>query len=126
MHEDLTSEYHWTLDPSIQRYLLSAACLAGVCLLLGILGNIISFDEAAISLPLRIAVGVLLGVSGAISALFLWLSMLWYWWHVDRKERGMNVFWLLALSLGNWVGAIVYYFFVFRRVVDSRIGKNAF
>jgi hypothetical protein len=126
MEDNFSSEQHWTLDPFLQVYFLSAALIAVVCLLFGIFLNVVRLDEAAIPLPLRFAGGLLVGLGGAVSALFLWLSMWWYWWQVDRKERGMNVFWFLALSLGNWVGALVYYFLVFRRVVDNRISKNAF
>jgi hypothetical protein len=126
MEDNFSSEQHWTLDPFLQVYFLSAALIAVVCLLFGIFLNVVRLDEAAIPLPLRVAGGLLVGLGGAVSALFLWLSMWWYWWQVDRKERGMNVLWFLALSLGNWVGAMVYYFLVFRRVVDNRISKNSF
>jgi hypothetical protein len=126
MEDRISSEQHWALDPSIQVYFLSAASVAGLCLLLGIVLNVVPIDESTLPVSLRIAGGLLLGVGGAVSALFLWLSMWGYWWQVDRRERGMNVFWLLALSLGNGVGTLLYYFFVFRRVVERRIAKNSF
>jgi hypothetical protein len=126
MEDHISFEQHWTLDPSLQVYFLSAASVAGACLLLGIFLNLVPLDESTIPASLRIAGGLLLGLGGAVSALFLWLSMWWYWWQVDRRERGITVFWLLALFLGNWVGALVYYFFVFRKVVERRIGKDPF
>jgi hypothetical protein len=125
MHEHLPSECHWTLDPFLRRYFLSAGVVAGVCLVSGILFNIIPLDEAMIALPLRIAGGLVLGVTGAVSALFVWIGMLSYWWQVDRRERGMNAFWLLALSAGNWAGAVVYYFVVFRKIADQRSGGHS-
>jgi len=101
MEDHNSSEPHWTLDPFVQVYFLSAALIAGGCLLFGVFLSVIRLDEAAIPLPLRVGGGLLLGLGGAVSALFLWLNMWWYWWQVDRKERGANVFWFLALSLGN-------------------------
>jgi len=126
MEDHIASGRHWTLDPFLQVYFLSAALAAGVCLLFGIIVNLFPLNESTIPLSLRIAGGVLLEGGGAVSALFLWLSMWWYWWQVDRRERGMNMFWLLALSFGNWLGAMVYYFLVFRKAVERQIGKNPF
>lgn len=129
MKEHFPFEHHWTLAPSLQNYFMIAGSIAAVLLVFGIVVNIHSLNEGATpllqKLPFQIA-GTILGVSGAISALLLWPSMWLYWWQVDRRERGMNVFWLLALSLGNWAGATIYYFFVFRKVVKKdRQGVNA-
>jgi hypothetical protein len=118
MEEQLPSEQHWTLDQSLQRYFLFAAMISIACLLVGIILNIFSLDEGAIPLPLRIAINFV-GVGSAVSALFLWISMWSYWWQVDRKKHGMNALWLVALSLGNWAGATIYYFFVFRKITQG-------
>ena len=111
-----TSEIHWTLDPSLRRYFQLASLISAAVLTLAVLLNLFRFDEAVIPLPLRIAGGVIVGLSGAISALFLWRGMSSYWWQVGRRTRGMNLFWLLAFSFGNWIGAMLYYFLVFRRI----------
>jgi hypothetical protein len=102
------------VDISYLHLLILAAILT-----LGVLLNFFRFDEAAVPLPLRIAGGVIVGVCGAVSALFLWYGMSSYWWQVDRRRHGMTLFWLLALSVGNWIGAMLYYFFVFRRIPTS-------
>jgi len=108
MEAHWTSENHWTLDPSLRRYFLLASLVSGAVLTLAVLLNFFRVDESVISLPLRIAGGLLLGLCGAVSALFLWGSMSSYWWQVDRRTRGMNLFWLFALSVGNWIGAMFY------------------
>jgi hypothetical protein len=125
MEEDWTSENHWTLDPSLRFYFLFASLISAAVLTLGVLLNLFRFAESAIPAPLRIAGGLLLGLCGATSALFLWGSMSLYWWQVDRRTRGTNLFWLLALSFGNWVGAMFYYFLVFRRITSGEIGRNS-
>jgi len=112
---------HWALDPVLQPYLLTAAIISSVLLLTGILATIFSWSDAIIPFrgwPLWVA-GSLLGASGAVSGLFLWRCMGSYWWQVDQRERGMSAFWLAALSAGNWVGATIYYFFVFRRIAEK-------
>jgi hypothetical protein len=119
MEEHWTSENHWSLDLSLRRYFLLASLISSVVLTLGVLLSFFRFDEAVVPLPLRIAGGVTAGLCGAVSALFLWRGMSSYWWQVDRRTRGMNLFWLLAFSVGNWVGAMFYYFFVFRRIPTS-------
>jgi MFS family permease len=124
MEESISSERHWTLDPLFRRFFLFAAIVGAICLLFGIFVNIVPLDETVIPLPMRIA-GGLLGAVGAISVLSLWLSMLSYWWQVDRRERGMNVFWLLALSVGNWVGTVAYYFFFFRSIAKKAGRENS-
>jgi hypothetical protein len=116
MEERWSSENHWTLDPSLRRYFLLASLISAAVLTLGVLLNFFRFDEAVVPLPLRIAGGVIVGLMGAVSALFLWRGMSSYWWQVDRRTRGMNLFWLLAFSVGNWIGAMLYYFFVWRRI----------
>jgi len=119
MEERRTSENHWTLDPSLRRYFLLASLISAAVLTLGVLLSFFWFDEAAVPLPVRVVGGVIVGLSGAVSALFLWRGMSSYWWQVDRRTHGMTLFWLLAFSVGNWVGAMLYYFFVFRRIPTS-------
>jgi hypothetical protein len=112
----------------LQPYLLTAAIISSTLLLTGMLATIFSWDDAVIPFrgwPLWVG-GSLLGASGAVSALFLWRCMASYWWQVDRREHGVSVFWLVALSVGNWVGATVYYFFVFRRDHREAVGGNSF
>jgi hypothetical protein len=122
--ETLPEAPHWTLDPVLQPYFLGAGIILVVCLVLGLLANTFSWNDAMIPVrgwPLWLG-GIFVGVTAAGSALFLWLSMLSYSWQVDRRERGIGAFWLGVLFLGNWVGAVIYYFLVFRRIAEKRIG----
>jgi len=105
MEDHISSERHWTLDPFLQVYFLSAALVACVLLLLGILLNVFPIDEARIPPMLRIVGGVLLGAGGAASALFLWLSMWWYWWQVDRREARDERILFVGAFLGKLAGS---------------------
>jgi hypothetical protein len=127
MEESRPAAKHWTLDPALQPYYLGASVILAVCLLLGVLANIFSWTDAMIPLKgwaLWVS-GTLVGIVAAGSALFVWFSMLSYWWQSDHTERGISAFWLGLILLGNWVGATIYYFVVFRRV-EKRIGGNSF
>jgi peptidoglycan biosynthesis protein MviN/MurJ (putative lipid II flippase) len=128
MEESVPLAAHWTLNTVLQPYFKAASIILAAGLALGVLANVFSWNDAMVPLqgwPLRIC-GTVVGVIAAGAALFLWLSMWWYWWQVDRRKRGMSVFWLIALSMGNWVGATVYYFFVFRRHHRETVCGNPF
>jgi hypothetical protein len=118
MDESSSLGQHWTLDPQLNSSFYIASMAGTGALVLGILANVFSLDENTMpllgSVPPRV-IGVLVGVTGALSALWLLIGMWSYWWQVDRRQHGLSIAWLLALSVGNWVGAIVYYFVVFRR-----------
>jgi len=115
---------HWTLDPATQPYLLWATRFASALLTIGILANIFSWNDVGLPVALRI-IGSLVGTGGAVSALFLLLGMLSYWWQVYQIEHGTYSFWLILLVLGNWVGATIFYFLVFRRVARSSIQADS-
>jgi hypothetical protein len=118
MDESSSFGQHWTLDPQFRSSFQVAGMVGTAVLVLGILASVFSLDEKTMpllrSVPFEVS-GVLVGVTGALSALWLLIGMWSYWWQVDRRQRGLSITWLLALSLGNWVGAVVYYFIVFRR-----------
>ncbi len=122
MDESSSSEQHWTLEPQVRISFHVASLIGTVLFVLGILANVISADETTMpllrTLPFEVA-GVLVGVTGSLSVLWLLVGMWSYWWQVDRRQHGLSIAWLLALSIGNWVGAIVYYFLVFRRTAQS-------
>lgn len=82
--------HHWTLNPALKPYLLTSAIFSAACVAVGIVANIFSWNDAMI--PFRgwslWAFGLLIGVTAAGSALFLWLGMLSYWWELsDKKEE---------------------------------------
>src|SRR5258708_36793781 len=53
--------------------------------------------------------GVVVGVTGATAALYLWIGMGWYWLRLDRSGSAAKRFWFVILLLLNWIGAIFYY-----------------
>jgi hypothetical protein len=118
MNESSSLERHWALDPQLQSSFFVASLIGMTVFVLGVLANVFSVDEKTMpllrSIPFEI-IGVLTGVAGSLSALWLLIGMWSYWWQADRRQHGLSIAWLLALSIGNWVGAIVYYFVVFRR-----------
>ena len=57
MEDRISSEQHWALDPSIQVYFLSAASVAGLCLLLGIVLNVVPIDESTLPVSLALPEG---------------------------------------------------------------------
>ncbi len=122
MDESSSSERHWTLEPQVQVSFHVASLIGTVLFVLGTLANAISADEKTMPLlrtvPFEVA-GVLVGVTGSLSMLWLLVGMWSYWWQVDRRQHGLSIAWLLALSIGNWVGAMAYYFLVFRRTALS-------
>jgi hypothetical protein len=59
--------------------------------------------------------GFLVGVVGALSALCLWIGMLWHCGAVYRSSSGSRLAWFLLLVFGNWLAAPVYYVLVYRR-----------
>jgi len=122
MDESSSSEQHWTLERQVQVSSHVASLIGSVLFVLGILANVISADEKTMpflrTVPFEVA-GVLVGVTGSLSVLWLLVGMWSYWWQVDRRQHGLSIAWLLALSIGNWVGAMAYYFLVFRRTALS-------
>jgi len=119
MDEGLQSDEHWSLMPELRPYFLVASVIAIIVFVVAVVANVFSLDETTTpllrSIPFRI-VGVIVGTAGAASAFLLWIGMWSYWWQIDRRRNGMSVGRLLLLSLGNWVGATIYYFLVFRRI----------
>jgi H+/Cl- antiporter ClcA len=122
MDESASFEQHWTLDPQLRSSFFLASVIGTTVFVLGVLANIFSVDEKTMpllrSLPFEI-IGVFIGVTGSVSALWLLIGMWSYCWQADRRQHGLSITWLLALAIGNWVGATVYYFLVFRRIADQ-------
>lgn len=45
MEEHISSERHWTLDPSLRPYFVAAASIAVVCALIGVILNSVSIHN---------------------------------------------------------------------------------
>ncbi|MGO9939266.1 MAG: PLDc N-terminal domain-containing protein [Terracidiphilus sp.] len=67
------------------------------------------------NLPLliRLSVGVL-GVFSATGIIALWLGMIWDCAFISGLPAGSKAKWLVALVLINWLGALLYYYRVFK------------
>jgi hypothetical protein len=57
----------------------------------------------------------LLGIFGTA---VLWVAMAYYWYGFDPRSDGARGVWLLVLLLGP-LGALIYYFVVYRRYSQS-------
>jgi hypothetical protein len=125
MNGDPPSGRYWTLDPWLQPCFLGIGFLLSACSVFGILAGIFSWNENAIP-PAMLVLGGLIGAFAAFAGLVMWFGMLSYWWQVYRGEHGTNWFWLITVVLGNWVGATIFYFFIFRRAVALSVRGNAF
>jgi hypothetical protein len=103
-----------------------AAVATTILFVLSVIANVMLAYHGTIpipeALPFKIF-GALLGVVGASAALWLWVGMCWYWLKLDHSSRRSKVLWLVMLLLGNWVGATVYYFSVYRRADHAREHK---
>jgi hypothetical protein len=79
-----------------------------------IAGEIVG-DERVNSLPfiVRLPFG-LVGAFAAIGILSLWLGMIWDCAITSKLPVWSRVKWLLLLVLINWLGALIYYYRVFK------------
>jgi hypothetical protein len=97
-----------------------SAVVTTILLVIGLSANVILVYRGKIpmleSLSFQI-VGAVVGAVGAAAALWLWVGMFWYWVQLDRSSSRSKICWFLVLLLGNWVGATVYYFIVYRKAV---------
>jgi len=59
------------------------------------------------------ALGFLLGVAGAPSALLLWGAMWWYWLAFDSSSRRRKVFWFALMLAAGPLGTWAYYLRVY-------------
>jgi hypothetical protein len=85
-------------------------------LMLAYRGGLFAQDGAFVDV-----LGVIVGVTGAAAALYLWVGMGWYWLRLDRSASSAKKFWFVVLLLLNWVGAIAYYFAVYRRSASAGV-----
>jgi hypothetical protein len=61
------------------------------------------------------AVGFVIGVVGTICAVALWIGMLSHCATTNTSRKGVRVVWLLFIIFGNWIVALFYYFFAYRK-----------
>ena len=61
------------------------------------------------------------GVIGTIGLLFLWLGMWRYWMRLDTSKPAIKRLSFVVLFLGIWYGSMIYYFWIYRPQVISRL-----
>ena|SRR6266851_811297 len=122
MNDAAFSDRHWLQQPRSKLLFAVSAAVTTSLLGLGVLANLMLAYRGGLFAPESTWVdilGVVIGVTGATSALYLWIGMGWYWLRLDRSPSSAKKFWFVVLLLLNWVGAIVYYFAVYRRTAPT-------
>lgn len=76
-------------------------------------------DTAQMPFWTRLPWGIL-GISGPLAIVFLWLGMWWYWVRLDRSRSPAKRFWFTVMLIGFWYGSCVYCYFVYLPQVNRR------
>ena len=105
---------HWLLQPRQKRLFGIAAAAATLCAIFGLALNFYHYDERVLPPLVRILGGLIIGTVMVPLVLLLYVGMGWYWLKVDTSPRKRKVIWFLILLFGNWIGAIPYYYYVYR------------
>ena len=66
------------------------------------------------NLPTRVLLGAL-GVTGAFGGAALWIGMMWNCLTHSNTPLGSKIRWFLLIVFTNLLGALIYYFKVYRR-----------
>jgi hypothetical protein len=66
------------------------------------------------NLPTRVLLGAL-GVTGAFGGVALWIGMMWNCLTHSNASLGSKIRWFLLIVFTNLLGALIYYFKVYRR-----------
>ncbi len=118
MNSAIMSERHWLQQPRSKTLFAFSAGVSAFLLVLGVIANVMLSYRGGLFIQDGTAykiLGTVVGVIGASSALYLWIGMAWYWLRLDRSPSSMKKLWFVVLLLLNWVGAVAYYFAVYRR-----------
>ncbi len=113
---------HWLLQPRHKHLFAVSAAVTATILGFVVIASLITQYGGKPFTPegvLSAIVGTFVGVTGAIAAMYLWVGMGWYWLRLDHSSSRTKKLWFLVLVVFNWVGAIVYYFIVYRRAASS-------
>jgi hypothetical protein len=123
---DITSlsERHWLQQPRSKALFAFSAGISALLLVLGVIANVVlSYRGGPFGQEGGVyeVLGTVVGVVGASAALYLWIGMGWYWLRLDHSQSSARKFWFVMLLLLNWVGAIAYYFAVYRRSASAGV-----
>jgi Phospholipase_D-nuclease N-terminal len=66
------------------------------------------------NLPTRVLLGAL-GATGAFGIIALWIGMMWNSLTLSSASIGSKIAWFLLIVFTNMLGALIYYFVVYRR-----------
>ena len=122
------SEKHWLQQPRFKMLFAVSAEISALLLLLGVIANIVLSSRGRLFVQegtVFEVLGTVVGVTGALAALYLWIGMGWYWLRLDHSPSSTKRFWFVMLLLLNWVGAIAYYFAVYRKSVSAGYSPSA-
>ncbi|HEX3320171.1 MAG TPA: PLDc N-terminal domain-containing protein [Terriglobales bacterium] len=123
MSENSTDVEHWILGERSRLLLRDAAIIATALLIVGLCANVVlayhSRPAFLESKTLQYFVGII-GAVGSVAVIYLWVGMFWHWLKADSYSQKSKIVWFIVLLIGNWVGAIAYYLFVYRRATIHR------
>jgi len=122
MNGFVLSEKHWLLQPRFKTMFAVSAAISALFLVLGAIANILLSYRGGLFAQEGMmfeVLGAVVGVTGATAALYLWIGMGWYWLRLDHSPSSAKKFWFVMLLFLNWVGAIAYYFVVYRRSASA-------
>lgn len=126
MNGSALSEKHWLQQPRFQTLFAVSAGISALLLVLGVIANIVLSYRGGLFAPegtVLEGLGAVVGVTGASAALYLWIGMGWYWLRLDHSPSYAKKFWFVMLLVLNWVGAIAYYFAVYRRSASAEVPR---
>jgi hypothetical protein len=124
MNDASLGDRHWLQQPRFKALFAVSAGICALLLLIGVAANIVLSDGGQLFTPEGLgfeALGIVVGVTGASAALYLWIGMGWYWLRLDNSASSARKFWFVILLLLNWVGAIAYYWVVYRKSASGRV-----
>jgi hypothetical protein len=122
MNGSALSETLWLQQPRFETLFAVSDGISSLLLVLGVVANIVlSYRGELFAQEGTVfeILGTVVGVTGASAALYLWIGMGWYWLRLDHSPSFAKNFWFVTSLLLNWVGAIVYYFAVYRRAAST-------
>ncbi len=115
----------WLLQSRSKLLFAASALITTTIIAFVVVANLVLSLRGKLPIPtegvLVEVVGSLVGIVGALAALYLWIGMGLYWLRLDHSSSVAKRLWFVALVALNWVGAIVYYLAVYRRAVSREV-----
>jgi hypothetical protein len=117
MFYQLEINREFVISPAARRVYLGAAlltftlfvCRIGTAMALAMAASSWTDIPALVAVPLRLAL-----IAGIFGAALLWVAMAYYWYGFDSRSDGVRGVWLLVLLALGPLGALIYFFAVYR------------